>query len=1061
MWFGVLGPLLVRDGDAEVEVPAALQRVLLAALLVHAGQTVPADTLAEVVWNGTPPASAATTLRSHVMRLRRVLGPVAGSRVVTRYRGYLLDAGEQEVDHLRFTSLCRDGGAAVRAGAWPQAYGILGEALGLWRGEPLADIPSQLLHRDEVPRLAQLRLQALEWQVDAGLYLGGHSELVPQLHSLVAQHPLRERFHAQLMLALCQGGRPAEALAAYQDARSVLAEELGTDPGTELRDLHQQILTADPALTGPAPAAFPAGRPSRVVPRELPAPVAHFAGRANELAALTGLLEQSGQEIHQAVVISAIGGTAGVGKTALAVRWAHQVIERFPDGQLYVNLRGYDPGRPVTAADTLAGFLRALGIPARDIPAEQDERAAWYRSLLAGRRVLVILDNARSEEQVRPLLPGTPGCVAVVTSRHALVGLIARDGARRVDLDLLPLADAVSLLRVLIGGRVDADPDAVAVLAGWCCRLPLALRLAAELAVGRPAASLASLVGELCGLAGQQRRLDLLDAGGDPRTAVRAVFSWSYRNLDADTARTFRLAGLHPGADLDPYAAAALTGATLGQAGRMLGVLTRAHLIQNAGPGRYSMHDLLRAYAAEQAAQDGEKEQQAALTRLFDYYLATAAAAADTLFPAERHRRPRILPATPAPPVTDPAAALAWLDEQRATLVVVAAMTAGHGWPSHATRLAVTLYRYLEGGGHYPEAITIYTHARHAAHRTGDHAAEANVLINLGVTDTRMGRYQQATSHYQQALALFSQAGDGLGQARALGNLGSAELLLGRSQQAAGYLQQALTLYRQASDRVGEARALNNLGTADELRGRYQQAADHHRQALDLTRELGDRVGETETLINLGHICERQGRYQQAADHHQQALGLSRQIGHRACEAHALANLGDVSLRQGRYQQAADHHQQALDLSRQIGNRACEIHALINLGDISLRQGRYQQAADHHQQALGLSREIGNRNGEAEALNGLGEVFLATGRPRHAQAQHATALGLASQAGDKYEQAGAHNGLGHAHHAAGDRSQARHHWEQALALFTDLGVPESDHVRAQLTAADDSIHREP
>jgi hypothetical protein len=382
----------------------------------------------------------------------------------------------------------------------------------------------------------------------------------------------------------------------------------------------------------------------RPVPRQLPSDVPAFTGRAAELAdigrRLTGAAD--GEEGTTATIFT-VSGTAGVGKTALAVHWAHQAARQFPDGQLFVNLRGYDPGQPMTAADALAGFLHALGVPGQDMPLEESDRAAHYRSLLAGRRMLVVLDNAGDVEQVRPLLPGSPRCAVFVTSRDSLAGLVARDGAQRIDLDLLPQKDAVGLLRTLIGARVDADPEAAAALASRCSRLPLALRVAAELAAARPATSLTDLAGEL---ADQGQRLDVLEADGDPRTAVRAVFSWSYQHLDPAAARMFRLAALHPGPDLDSCAAAALTLSGASQARKLLDQLTRVHLIQPAGPGRYGLHDLLRAYAAEQAAADGEEERRAALTRLFDHYLHTAAVAMDTVFPAERHRRPRVAPAT-------------------------------------------------------------------------------------------------------------------------------------------------------------------------------------------------------------------------------------------------------------------------------------------------------------------------------------------------------------------------------------------------------------------------------
>ncbi|MDQ3151784.1 MAG: tetratricopeptide repeat protein, partial [Actinomycetota bacterium] len=653
----------------------------------------------------------------------------------------------------------------------------------------------------------------------------------------------------------------------------------------------RDIILKDPLLGGLITA----------VPHQLPSGTAHFVGRAEELDQLSKLLDSTTED-GATVVISAVSGTAGVGKTALALRWAHRVRDEFPDGQLYVNLRGYDPEQPLSSGDALAGFLRALGLAGAEIPLEVDERAAAYRSLLDGRRMLVVLDNAGTVEQVRPLLPGTPSAV-VVTSRDALAGLVARDGAQRLDLDLLPAEDAVALLGALIGERVAAEPEAAAALAGQCARLPLALRLAAELAAARPTTPLAALVAEL---ADEQRRLELFDAGGDPRTAIRVVFSWSYQYLPAEAARAFRLLGLHPGPDLDPYAAAALTHTSLEQTQHLLDLLARAHLMQTAIPGRYGMHDLLRAYATYLAtAEDSEEQRWVALTRLFDHYLATAAAAMDTLHPAEKHRRPGIrLPATPIPPVTDTATARAWLDTERVTLTAVCAYTATHGWPVQTIGLADTLFRYLQVGGHYPNAVAIHTHALNAARDTGDRTGEAYALTNLGAVYWRQGHYQRATERLQQALTLFRAIGDRVGEARALGNLGNVYGWQGHYGQAAEHHQQALTLFVASDDQIGEARTLDHLGFVGQRLGHYEQATDYHQQALTLFRAIGHQVGETSALDNLGAVYRRQGHYGQAAEHHQQALTLAREVGNHHGEATALESLGIVYQQQGRYRQA-------------------------------------------------------------------------------------------------------------------------------------------------------------
>jgi DNA-binding SARP family transcriptional activator/tetratricopeptide (TPR) repeat protein len=1016
--FGLLGPLSVHLGGVEVSVPPGKQRVVLAALLLKANRLVPLDELAEALWGPAPPATARVTMQNYVKRLRKSLGEGRG-RIATQPGGYQVTVAAGELDLFRCEALLAAARSAARAGSWDKAASEAEVALALWRGEPLEGVDSEFLAMREVPRLTELRLQALETCIDADLHLGRQSEVIGELRHLTSAHPLREHLHGLLMLALYQDGRQGEALAAYARARQVLIEELGTEPGTGLRELHQRMLTADPALDAPMPAQPAAGGPGPAVPRELPARIRHFTGRGGELKELTALLDQVDEETPT-VVISAIGGTAGVGKTALAVQWAHQVTGRFPDGQLYVNLRGYDPGQPMTAADALAGFLRALGVAGQDIPAEEGERAARYRSLLSAKRMLVVLDNAGSAEQVRPLLPGSPGCVVLVTSRDTLSGLVARDGARRLALGLLPLPEAVSLLRALIGDRVDADPGAAAALAERCARLPLALRVAAELAAARPGVSLAGLAGEL---ADQQRRLDLLDAGGDPWTAVRAVFSWSYRHLDTHAARAFRLVGLHPGAEFDSSAVAALTGATVEQAGRVLGVLARAHLVQPAGPGRCGLHDLLRSYAAEQACTTNtEEERRAALTGLFDYYLHAAAAAVDALFPAEKQRRPRPpRPDRPVPPLPAPAASRDWLDTERACLVAVAAHAAVGGWPSHAITLAGIVYRYLDVGGHYADAQTVHTAALDAARQAGDLAAQADALRNLGIVHNCQDDYLQAADR----------------------------------------LRSALDLYRLIGDRPGQVQTLDDLGIVDARQGRFEQATSYYQQALALSREIGDRFGEGRTLNHLSIADLWQGHLEQAVGHLRECLAICRELGDRHPEAIVLNNLGEVLCRQGHYQQAEDHLERALAIFRELGNRHGEGDVRQNLGRVLRGQARYQQAARLYRQASAIFGETGDRSDEAEALNNLGEALSCADSPAQAQGAHHEALTLACQIGNQYQQARAHHGLAATYHATGELDRARHHWRQALTLYAEVGASEADEVRARLTAAAGAEAREP
>jgi DNA-binding SARP family transcriptional activator len=999
----LLGPLQVRCDGAVVAVRAGKQRALLAALLLRAGRVVPADRLTELLWApDPPPPTAPVALRNYVMRLRRALGPAGEHLIQTRPGGYLITPGGCQLDLSRMEQELAAARVAARQGDWQEAAARADASLSLWRGEPLSDVDLPALTAQHVPRLTEMRLQARELRIEADLALARHAEAVTELPQLIAANPVRERLYALLMLALYRCGRRAEALDTYRAARDVLASQIGADPGPELQALQQQILLDDPAL------APPPGQPARAalagqVPQQLPAAVACFTGRHAELAALTSLLEPGPGGPAPALVISAIGGTAGVGKTALAVQWAHQVAGRFGDGQLYVNLRGYDPDQPVSAADALAGFLRSLGVSGSEIPDEIEERARLYRSRLAGRRMLVLLDNARDGEQVRPLLPGEAGCVVVVTSRDALAGLVATGGAQRLDLDVLSVTDAVTLLRSLIGARVDADVDAAVELAELCARLPLALRIAAELAAARPKAPLAELAAELAG-----SRLDLLDAGED-RADVRAVFSWSVRHLPGDVARAFAVIGLHPGDDLDVYAAAALAGLAPGLARRALGRLRRASLLQAAGPGRYGMHDLLRAYAREQAATgDTNGQCQQALTRLFDYYLAAAAAAMDILFPAEAHWRPYLPPtASVVPEMTSEAQARTWLDAERANLVAVVVHCAGHGWPGPAVGLAGTLYRYLMTGNHLPQARTIYRQALRAARQSGDLAGEAVALGGLGGIGKMKGYYRDAAGYFHAALEGYRQCGDRKGQARSLHSLGVTEIELHNCQSAADYYRQAIAAYHDAADSIGAARALVSLAHAEIGLDCYDRAAEHVQRALPVLREAHDQLFEAEALSAAGALSLRAGQLTKAVECFEQVLAIYRRINHPTGIADTIRKIGDVSL----------------------------------------RQNRHPQAIGYFRQALALFREADCPAGEIEALSRLAAALHRTGQPAAARAELAAALRLAEETDNTYQTASAHRDLAESHYSAGEAEQARCHWQQALDLYTQLGAPEANQMR--------------
>jgi len=740
-----------------------------------------------------------------------------------------------------------------------------------------------------------------------------------------------------------------------------------------------------------------------VVPTQLPAAVPGFVGRRAPLVALSQMLDQVGDT----AAVTVIGGAAGVGKTALAVHWAHQVAKEFPDGQLFVNLRGFDPSEtPVTPADAVRTFLDALQVPADRVPATAEAQLGLYRSLMTGKRMLVVLDNARDAAQVRPLLPGCRTCRVVITSRTQLTGLAAIEAARPLVLGVLTDGEAHELLQHRIGDtRVAANPVAVREIIKSCARLPLALCIIAARAAMGPDLSLAQVAADLAARQG----LDAFTDDSDSAADVRAAFSWSYGELHADAARAFRLAGLHPGPDFDSYAVAALTGTTARCSAHLLDALARVHLIQTAGPGRYGMHDLLRGYARELAdAEEGEDGQRAALTGLLDYYLHHAATAVGSAFPAERDRLPSVPEQPPGWAVTNEAA-LAWLAAERPSLVAVAVHAARHGWPEHATRLSATLFRYLDTGGHYSEAVAIHSGARHAARHMGDQAAEANALNSLGVMALRQGRYQQASGHFEEALPL----------------------------------------YREAGNPTGEARVLSNLGFVGFLQGHSSRAADHLQQSLDMFRDIGDHTGEARVLASLGFLDLRQGRYELAADRLWQSLSLCRDSRDQGGEARALGNLGEVELRLGRYEQATGHVQQALALFREIGDRISETDTLTSLAMIDVRLGRHEQAASRLRQVLDLCHETGDLSSQAAALNCHGELLLVTNHPADARAQFAAALRVANQACETYEQARAHDGLAGSYRASLP-GKARHHWQEALIRYADLGAPEAHQMRANL-----------
>lgn len=763
-------------------------------------------------------------------------------------------------------------------------------------------------------------------------------------------------------------------------------------------------------------------RAAEGAPRQLPADVAGFSGRGEQLASLDRLSATVGDS--GAVVISAVSGTAGVGKTALAVHWAHRVADRFPDGQLYVNLRGYDPDRPMAPAEALEVFLHALQPDGASVPPGTAERAARYRTLLTGRRMLILLDNAHSVAQVRDLLPGTGTCLVVVTSRDTLPGLVARHGAVRINLDLLSLDESVHLLRTMLGERAENEPAQVVTLAQWCARLPLALRIAAELALSRPRTSLGELITEL---ADESRRLDLLAAGDDEYTAVRAVFSWSCQNLSPAEDRLFRLLGAHPCRTLDDVAVAELAGVDRTTALRLLDALCRGHLVEETVPGRFGMHDLLRAYAAERATELVDTDE--ALARLADYYVETARAATDIAFRG---------PSGETPAFADSASAREWLERERPNFLAVAT--------GNAVRLSLVLADFLDTCGHYPDALTLHTMALKECF--GDQRAEAAALNLLGIVRRRLGDYPAAAEHHQQALELHQKLGDLAGQGTALWGLGLVSSRSGRVPAAREYLQEAHARFVEVGDVVAQGTVLYALGSVHMHLGDCRVAIEHHQRALAIHRETGNRLGASRTLNNLGTAYERLGRLAEAVEVFHQSMAINLGIGNRLGLAIGHTNLARAYTRLSRFDDALDQLNAAAPLFSEAGYRVGEVEVQCGLGLLFLASERFPEAREHLLASLALNQEIGQRELEIRCLVGLGDVARALGERAKAEEYYETALARVVESGDRYEHAHTLVGLAHLH--ADDPAVARRHWEAALALYTELDLPEATAIRTRL-----------
>jgi DNA-binding SARP family transcriptional activator len=913
----VLGPVRTwRDGQ-EIDLGGTGPRAVLGLLAIAGGYPVPRRELVTALWNGRPPPSAVNVIQTYVKRLRHSLEPARPARTRSTILpwigdGYALRDSTVDLDLTRFRRLVGVGLDAHRGGDLAQAAERLGEALSIWHGAPLADLAFLAEHPDVVA-LAAERWAAVARYGEAMLDTGRASEAVSVLEAAVVAQPLDEAAHVRLVRAYRAAGRRGEAFDAYHAVRRRLVDELGVDPGRELVAVHADLLAED---RGPAPAA------PLVVPAQLPADTAGFAGRADQLRRLDALLLDVSPASSPLVIC--VAGTGGVGKTTLAVHWAHRVVARFPDGQLYVNLRGFGPsGSAMSATDAVRGFLAAIEVPPARIPAGLDAQVGLYRSLLSGRRMLIVLDNARDTEQVRPLLPAAPGCLALVTSRNELAGLATAGGAHPLRLEPLPVSEAGQLLERRLGaGRLAAEPAATGEIVDRCGGLPLALAIAAARAAARPRFPLAALASEL------RASRDNLDgfAGGEQAADLRAAFSWSYQALTPTAARLFRLLSLHPGPDLTAPAAASLAGVPPARIRPLLAELTRAHLLDEPTPGRYALHDLLRAYATELVSTvDDEPDRRAARHRLLDHYLHTAHRGVQLMEPERRS-----LALAPAPPgttpeeLTDLGMARAWFAAERAVLLGAVAVAARHDLDRYAWQLPWMLEVFLEWQGHWTDLVTTQTTAIRAGARLDDQRAQAHAHRVLVHAYGRLRRFDEARRHGQQAFALNVELGHPGGLAAIHRTLSWLLECQHRYGEGLHHDQRALELYRAAGNPAGEADALNAIGWSHALLGDHRLALQHCQQALAIFIDIDHTHGQANTWDSIGYAHHHLGDHEQAIRCYRTAIGLYRKLGNRYYGATTLVHLGESELAAGDAQAARATWARARDILDELGHPDAE-----------------------------------------------------------------------------------------------------------------------------------------
>jgi DNA-binding SARP family transcriptional activator/tetratricopeptide (TPR) repeat protein len=920
LWVDLLGEVRVRVGGREVAVGPPRQRAVLAILALRAGKTVSRAELIDGVWGDAAPASVEGSVHTYVHGLRRVLSVAGGDVLVRTGAGYRLVVEPGVVDVVVAESGARRARQLAGAGNAVAAVAVLGECLGLWRGVPLSGLPGPLAEAERV-RLSELRFQLVEERAELLLGLGRFGEVVGEVGEAVQSEPFRERLRVLLMLALYRGGRRAEALAEFESVRRLFVAELGLDPGPELVGLQARMLRADPALDAPA------RRSAVPVPAQLPHEVPGFVGRIPELAKL-GQWRATGGLDSRALVISAVDGSGGVGKTSLAVRFARQVASEYPDGQLYLNLRGFDPHRPpLSGPEALGQLLWSLGAGGQ--PQDRDAQMALYRTLLSDKRVLILLDNAASAGQVRELLPGPSNSLVLVTSRNRLSGLAVRDGAHRLTLGLLSEPEALELLRVSVGReRIDAEPDAAVVLVRLCGHLPLALRIAAEKISVDPGARLGDLVANLTA---EQDRLDALDAGDDEMSSVRAVFSWSYHSLDPEVARAFRYLGTLPGQDIGVAAAAAFFDRPVADAAVLLTVLCEQNLLDRNGD-RYGFHDLVRVYAAELAEQHDSSEDRAAADRgLLRWYLQATRLAFGCFIPDH----PLVAAGVPddryeLPEFDTRESVYAWYAAEAPNTLALIQRAADLAEHEIAWQLAFFTYNHYYATGLLTEWIPLLNAGLASAGKIDDPEPRARILMMLGIAYSRIGQNGLAVDRLENGLSLARGVADQDLQIALLANLASTLREMKRYDEGIRRAQEAVQLATAAGRDFRTASCLDSLCELYVESGQPQRALEAGEAGLRAARASDTGLTEVNILVNMAHAHRDLGDTATALTEYETVLELCAKLGDRYHEALALLGIAELERRAGRRDRARDRAQQALDIFVQLdGEEAGEAHAFL------------------------------------------------------------------------------------------------------------------------------------